>query len=71
MGDKKGSGKFILGAALGAIAGAVAGIVLAPKSGEETLKDIKGTGKKLVEKTKSVGSETVKELDKKAKKTKK
>ena len=42
MSDKKEKGgKFFLGAALGAIAGAVAGIVMAPKSGEETRKDIK------------------------------
>ena len=35
-----GSAKFWLGAVLGAIAGTVAGIVIAPKSGEETRKDI-------------------------------
>ena len=45
---KCGSGKFFIGAALGAIAGAVAGIVMAPKSGEETRKDIKELGDKIM-----------------------
>lgn len=34
-------GSFLKGAVVGAVAGAVAGILLAPKSGEETRKDIK------------------------------
>lgn len=34
-------GSFVKGALLGAIAGAVAGVLLAPKSGEETRKDLK------------------------------
>lgn len=34
-------GSFIKGALVGAVAGAVAGVLLAPKSGEETRKDLK------------------------------
>lgn len=34
-------GSFVKGAIFGAIAGAVAGVLLAPKSGEETRKDLK------------------------------
>jgi gas vesicle protein len=34
---------FFLGAAIGAVAGAVAGILTAPKSGKETIQDIKDT----------------------------
>lgn len=53
--DEKSSGgaKFWLGAALGAIAGTVAGIVIAPKSGEETRKDISEAGKKAEKKVRS------------------
>ena len=48
MSEKKesGNGKFVLGAIFGAIAGTVAGVVLAPKSGEETRKDIKSVSDK-------------------------
>ena len=54
MSEKKesGSGKFVLGAIFGAIAGTVAGVVLAPKSGEETRKDLKDGGDKLVNEAK-------------------
>ena len=48
-----GSAKFWLGAVLGAIAGTVAGIVIAPKSGEETRKDIAEVSKKLSKNTRS------------------
>ena len=48
-----GSAKFWLGAVLGAIAGTVAGIVIAPKSGEETRKDIAEASKKLSKNTRS------------------
>jgi len=49
MSEEKGKGgKFFLGAALGAVAGAIAGIVMAPKSGEETRKDIKNTTDKAI-----------------------
>jgi len=37
----KGTGKFVLGAAIGAAVGAIAGILTAPKSGKETRTDIK------------------------------
>jgi len=48
----KGTGKFILGAAIGAIAGAAAGILFAPKSGKETRKIIGEKAKDLAEKGK-------------------
>lgn len=48
-----GSAKFWLGAVLGAIAGTVAGIVIAPKSGEETRKDIVNVSKKTSAKARS------------------
>ena len=53
--EKNKSGKFFLGAALGAIAGAVAGVVMAPKSGEETRKDIKNVGDKAIKDGKKAG----------------
>ena len=57
MSEKKSNGgKFFLGAALGAIAGAVAGIVMAPKSGEETRKDIKEAGDKAIKDGKEAGN---------------
>ena len=40
------SKKFGLGLAVGALVGAVAGILTAPKSGEETRKDLKLKAKK-------------------------
>ncbi len=53
MSEEKGKGgKFLLGAALGAVAGAIAGIVMAPKSGEETRKDIKNAGDKAIQDSK-------------------
>lgn len=56
MSDSKDKGgKFLLGAALGAVAGAIAGIVMAPKSGEETRKDIKDAGNKAVKSGKEAG----------------
>ena len=58
MSEKKGSGggKFVLGAIFGAIAGTVAGVVLAPKSGEETRKDLKESGDKFVSEAKKKSS---------------
>lgn len=54
--DKKcGNGKFFLGAVLGAIAGTIAGVVIAPKSGEETRKDLKKAGDQAVDKAKKTG----------------
>ena len=61
---KCGSGKFFIGAALGAIAGAVAGIVMAPKSGEETRKDIKELGDKAVKEGKEAGSKLIEKFKK-------
>lgn len=53
--DKKdnGTSKFWLGAVLGTIAGTIAGIIIAPKSGEETRKDIAMAGKKAGQKARS------------------
>lgn len=58
MSEKKesGNGKFVLGAIFGAIAGTVAGVVLAPKSGEETRKDIKSVSDKYLGEAKRKGS---------------
>ena len=58
MSEKKesGNGKFVLGAIFGAIAGTVAGVVLAPKSGEETRKDIKSVSDKYLGEAKEKGS---------------
>ena len=58
MSEKKesGNGKFVLGAIFGAIAGTVAGVVLAPKSGEETRKDIKSVSDKYLGEAKKKGS---------------
>ena len=65
MGEKKKcGGKFFLGAALGAIAGAVAGIVMAPKSGEETRKDIKNATDKTVKDVKEKGGSFFKKAKK-------
>ena len=55
------SKKFGLGLAIGAMVGAVAGILSAPKSGEETRKDLKTKAKKVAdiatEKTAKVASD--------------
>ena len=51
----KGKGKFFLGALFGAVAGAVAGVVMAPKSGEETRKDIKDEAEKVGDKVQETG----------------
>ena len=67
MSDKKekcGGGKFFIGAALGAIAGAVAGIVMAPKSGEETRKDIKEIGDKAIKEGKEAGTKIINKFKK-------
>lgn len=70
MGEKKGSGggKFVLGAIFGAIAGTVAGVVLAPKSGEETRKDLKESGDKFVSEAKKKSSSWFKRGKKEIKK---
>ncbi len=65
MSESKGNGgKFFLGAALGAVAGAIAGIVLAPKSGKETRKDIKDASDKAVKGAKEKGDNLFKKVKK-------
>lgn len=56
---------FIKGLFLGAIAGAAAGILLAPKSGEETRKDLKKLAKEYQEKAMDMYAATKKMLEKK------
>ena len=69
MSDSKDKGgKFLLGAALGAVAGAIAGIVMAPKSGEETRKDIKDAGSKAVKSGKEAGCKVFDRFKKKGEK---
>lgn len=51
--ESSGSAKFWLGAVVGAVAGTIAGIIIAPKSGEETRKDIAEASKKLSKNTRS------------------
>ncbi len=63
--SKKGGSKFILGAALGAAVGAVAGVLVAPKSGKETRKDIKNGAVKADKKVKA-GSKKLAAKGKKA-----
>ncbi|MBR1417030.1 MAG: YtxH domain-containing protein [Bacilli bacterium] len=59
---KKGFGKFILGAAVGA----GLGVLFAPKSGEETRKELKKKIDELLEKAKDIDIKEVKEnIDKK------
>lgn len=68
MKENKGSGKFILGAALGALTGAVAGILFAPKSGKETrklivdkTKEYGEKGKEMIEKGTDIAKDKIKE----------
>ncbi len=51
--NKDKSSKFWLGAVCGVIAGTIAGIVIAPKSGEETRKDIARAGRMTSNETRS------------------
>jgi len=60
--NKKGFGKFVLGAGVGA----AAGILLAPKSGKETRAELKVKIDELVEKVKNLDKDEVKkELEEK------
>lgn len=45
-----GNGKLAIGAAIGAVAGVITGLLFAPKSGEETRKDIADTATKAKDK---------------------
>ncbi len=55
--NKKGLGKLAIGTAIGA----AAGILLAPKSGKETRKELKGKFDELVDKVKKIDAKEVKE----------
>jgi gas vesicle protein len=56
MSKKKGLGKFILGAAVGA----GLGVLFAPKSGEETRKELKKSLNELIDNLKEIDKEEVK-----------
>lgn len=56
---------FIKGLFMGAIAGAAAGVLLAPKSGEETRKDLKKMAKEYQDKANDMYGATKKMLEKK------
>jgi gas vesicle protein len=56
------AGKFLAGFVVGGAIGAIAGILLAPKSGEETRREICDTSKDLLRRA----DETVKEIKEKA-----
>lgn len=61
--EKKGKGtSFAKGALIGALAGAAAGILLAPKSGKETRKDIKDGAENLAKKSKGLVEKGVDEV---------
>ncbi|GAA0068945.1 YtxH domain-containing protein [Clostridium sardiniense] len=51
--QKKTAKTLVAGVTVGAIAGAVSGVLLAPKSGKETIKDIKGTAKDVNDKVRA------------------
>lgn len=63
----KETNSFLKGLAFGAVAGAVAGILLAPKSGEETRKDIQKLAVNLKDKATDVYSEARVKVEKKVK----
>ncbi len=58
---------FLTGLLVGTVAGATAGLLLAPKSGEETRKDIQKLGVDVKSKTEDVYTQAKKSLDKKVK----
>ncbi len=51
--EEKSSSRFWLGAICGTIVGTIAGIIIAPKSGEETRKDIARAGRRAEAETRS------------------
>ena len=63
----KNAGSFIKGILLGALAGAFAVVLLAPKSGEETRKDIKKFAGEMKEKLTDIYNEARKEVKRRAK----
>ncbi len=65
MADQTGS--FIKGALVGAIAGAVAGVLLAPKAGHETRKDIEKLAKQWAEKAGDIYEEAMTKINDKVK----
>ena len=58
---------FFKGLAVGAVAGAVAGVLFAPKSGEETRKDIQDLAVNIKDKAFDIYSEARQKVEKKAK----
>ena len=62
---------FMKGLFLGVIAGATAGILLAPKSGEETRKDLKKLAKEYEDRAMDIYAETKKIMEKKLENLKK
>lgn len=63
----KETNSFMKGLAFGAVAGAVAGILLAPKSGEETRKDLQDLAEGFKDRAIDTYSEARKKVEKKAK----
>ena len=61
---------FFKGLVVGAVIGATAGILLAPKSGEETRKDIKKFSTDLVDKAEEFYTSSRKEVEKRVKELK-
>ncbi len=58
----KNNGKFFLAGLLGAVAGAVGGLLLAPKSGQETRKDIVKLAARISKSIKTETDETAKRV---------
>lgn len=58
-------GDFVAGILIGAVVGAVAGILLAPKSGKETRKDIASYAVKMKDKALKMKEEALKKWGKK------
>lgn len=56
--SKGNAGKFVAGALIGAAAGALAGVLLAPKSGKETRKDIANKAKEYTAKGKEMAKKS-------------
>ena len=58
---------FIKGLAVGAVVGTIAGVLFAPKSGEETRRDLQGLASNIKEKAVDTYTEARKKVEKKAK----